>query len=109
MSELKIYNLPSHADVEKFDTNLVMYRHTLSTVWAFEKLKPQARQLLELISFLDPDVIGEDLLMEASVELNSKSNYIDARIDLLQSSLVQREYISVHRIMQDVILTTMDI
>ncbi|KAK2774312.1 hypothetical protein FQN52_004296 [Onygenales sp. PD_12] len=102
----------------KFDTNLVTYRHSLSTVWAFEKLKPHARQLLELISFLDPDVIGEDLLMEAAVELLSdgaqfkKSNYIEARTDLLQSSLVQRDkqkqQISVHRIVQDVILATMD-
>ncbi|KAL3469683.1 tetratricopeptide repeat domain-containing protein [Aspergillus californicus] len=102
----------------KFDTNLVTYRHSLSTVWVFEKLKPQARRLLELISFLDPDVIGEDLLMEASVELLSegaqfrRSNYIEARTDLLQSSLVQRDkqrqQVSVHRIVQDVILATMD-
>ncbi|KAI1078974.1 tetratricopeptide repeat domain-containing protein [Whalleya microplaca] len=102
----------------KFDTNLVTYRHSLSTVWAFEKLKPHARQLLELISFLDPDVIGEDLLMEASVGLLSdgaqfkKSNYIEARADLLQSSLIQRDkqkqQISVHRIVQDAILATMD-
>ncbi|KAK1751457.1 hypothetical protein QBC47DRAFT_391863 [Echria macrotheca] len=102
----------------KFDTNLVTYRHSLSTVWAFEKLKPNARHLLELISFLDPDVIGEDLLMEASVELLSdgahfrKSNYIEARADLLQSSLVQRDkhkqQVSVHRIVQDAIFTTMD-
>ncbi|CAI7656962.1 unnamed protein product [Penicillium viridicatum] len=80
----------------KFDTNLVPYRHTLSTVWAFGKLKPQSQQLLELISFLDPDSIGEDLL-EASVGILSegtpfkKSNYIEARTDLLQSSLVQRD------------------
>lgn len=103
----------------KFDTNLVTYRHSLSTVWAFEKLKPQARQLLELISVLDPDVIGEDLLMKASVVLLSegaqfkKSNYIEARTDLLQSSLVQRDkqkqQISVHRIVQDVILATMNV
>ncbi|KAJ5383488.1 hypothetical protein N7517_001399 [Penicillium concentricum] len=102
----------------KFDTNLVTYRHSLSTVWAFGKLKPQTQQLLELISFLDPDSIGEDLL-EASVELLSegtsfkKSNYIEARTDLLQSSLVQRDkqkqQISVHRIVQDVILATMDV
>jgi hypothetical protein len=74
---------------------------------------------LELISFLDPDVIGEDLLMEASVELLSegarfkKSNYIEARADLLQSSLVQRDkqkqHISVHRLVQDAILATMDV
>jgi hypothetical protein len=103
----------------KYDTNLVTYRHSLSTVWAFEKLKPQARQLLELISFLDPDVIGEDLLMGASMELLSerahfkKSNYIEARTDLLQSSLIQRDkqkqQISVHRIVQDAILATMDV
>ena len=103
----------------KFDTNLVTYPHSLSTAWAFEKLKPQARQMLELISFLDPDVIGEDLLMEASVELLAdgaqykKSNYIEARTDLLQSSLIQRDkhkqQISVHRIVQDVILATMDV
>lgn len=103
----------------KFDTSLVTYRHSLSTVWAFEKLKPQARQLLELMSFLDPDVIKEDLLMEASVGLLSegarfkKSNYIEARTDLLQSSLVQRDkqqqQISVHRIVRDAILATMDV
>lgn len=103
----------------KFDTNLITYRHSLSTVWALEKLKPQARHLLELISFLDPDVIGEDLLMTASMELLSdgakfkKSNYIEARSDLLQSSLVhrdkQRQQISVHRLVQDAVLATMDV
>jgi hypothetical protein len=104
----------------KFDTNLMTYRHTLSTVWAFEKLKPEARQLLELISFLDPDAIGEDMLMNTSMELLSTdgaqfktSNYIEARADLLQSSLIRRNMperqISVHRIVQDAMLTTMDV
>ncbi|KAL7794447.1 tetratricopeptide repeat domain-containing protein [Trichoderma ceciliae] len=84
----------------KFDTNLV------------------TSKLLELISFLDPDNIGEDLLMTASTELLSegaqfkKSNYIEARSDLLQSSLIYRDkekqQISVHRLVQDAILTTMD-
>ena len=74
---------------------------------------------MELISFLDPDVIGEDLLMAASVEVLSdgaqfkKSNYIEARADLLQSSLIQRDkqkqQISVHRIVQDAVLVTMDV
>ncbi|KAL6699691.1 tetratricopeptide repeat domain-containing protein [Trichoderma pleuroticola] len=103
----------------KFDTNLITYRYSLSTVWAFEKLKPHARQLLELISFLDPDAIGEDLLMAVSMELFSdgaqfkKSNYMEARSDLLQSSLVsrdkQKQQISVHRLVQDAVLTTMDV
>ncbi|KAM5484871.1 hypothetical protein McanCB56680_002387 [Microsporum canis] len=102
----------------KFDANMATYKHSLSTVWAFEKLNSQARQLLELISFLDPDIIGEDLLMEASMEAISKgtqfrkSSFIEARTELLQSSLIQRDkqkqQLSVHRIVQDVILATMD-
>jgi hypothetical protein len=118
---LELYtNHEEHASLyeTKFDTNLVTYPHSLSTVWAFEKLKPHARELLELISFLDPDSIGEDLLIEASVMLLSdgaqskKSAYIEARTDLLQSSLVQRDkqrkQLSVHRIVQEVIIATMD-
>ncbi|EJP62260.1 tetratricopeptide repeat domain-containing protein [Beauveria bassiana ARSEF 2860] len=103
----------------KFDRNLATYRHSLSSVWAFEKLKPQARKLLELISFLDPDIIGEDLLMEASARLLcesapfKKSNYIEARTELMQSSLVrrdkQKQQISVHRIVQDAVFATMDL
>lgn len=103
----------------KFDTNLVKYGHSLATVWAFEKLKPQARQLLELITFLDPDGIGEDLLMAASAELFScgsrqfkKTDYIEARAELLQSSLIQRDkkkqHVSVHRMVQDATVATMD-
>jgi hypothetical protein len=103
----------------KFDTNLVTYKHSLSTVWALEKLKPQSQQLLELMSFVDPDVMGEELLMEMAVNLLQvdgahfkKSNYIDARTDLLQSSLIKRDkkrqQVSVHRIIQDVVLATMD-
>lgn len=103
----------------KFDINLVTYRHTLSTVWAFKKLQPHARQLLELVSFLDPDAVGEDLLMKALMQLLSeaapfkKRDYTKARADLLQSSLIQRDkqkqQISVHRTVQDVIFATMDV
>jgi len=103
----------------KFDTNLVTYNHSLSTVWALEKLKLQSRQLLELMSFVDPDVIGEELLMEVAAKLLQvegahfkRSNYIDARTDLMQSSLIKRDkrkqQVSVHRIIQDVVLATMD-
>ncbi|TVY21056.1 hypothetical protein LARI1_G001255 [Lachnellula arida] len=69
--------------------------------------------------FMKQNVIREDLLVEASVEMLSegaqfkKSNYIEARADLLQSSLVHRDkqnqQISVHRMVQDAILATMDI
>lgn len=101
----------------KFDTNLVAYQHSIATVWAFNKLKAQSRQLLEIIAFFDPDNVDEELLIAASAELLStdtsfkKSNYLEARSDLLQSSLIQRDkqhqQISVHRIVQDAILSTM--
>ncbi|KAI0873550.1 P-loop containing nucleoside triphosphate hydrolase protein [Hypoxylon argillaceum] len=103
----------------KFDTNLVTYRHSLATVWAFEKLKPHARQLLEFISFLGPYIIiREDLLIKAFMEIPfegfqfKKSSYFEAVSDLLHSSLIQRDenqrQIFVHRIIQDVVLATMD-
>ncbi|PYI30284.1 tetratricopeptide repeat domain-containing protein [Aspergillus indologenus CBS 114.80] len=102
----------------KFDTNMITYRHSLATVWTFEKLKPQARQLLEVIAFLDPDLIREDLLMQAAGKMScesapyKKSTFIDARSDLLQLSLIQRDknksQISVHRIVQDVVLARME-
>jgi hypothetical protein len=71
------------------------------------------------MSFVDPDVIGEEMLMEVAAKLLQvggahfkKSNYIDARTDLLQSSLIKRDkkkqQVSVHRIIQDVVLATMD-
>ncbi|KAK2600215.1 hypothetical protein QQS21_005011 [Conoideocrella luteorostrata] len=103
----------------KFDTNLVTYSHNVSTVLVLEKLKPQARQLLELVSFLDSDVIEEDLLMKVSAKLFSdgsqfkESSYIEARTDLSQSSLVRRDMkkkqITVHRIVQDVVMISMDV
>lgn len=113
-------NREEHANLyeTRFDTSLVPYRHSLSTVWAIDDLKPQSRQLLEVIAFLDPDGIGEDILMEISAGLQSngaafkKRSYLEARAELLQSSLVQRnkqtQQVSVHRTVQDVVLATMD-
>jgi hypothetical protein len=71
------------------------------------------------MSFVDPDIISEELLMGLAAKLLGvegahfkKSNYIDARTDLLQSSLIKRDkrkqQVSVHRIIQDVVLATMD-
>lgn len=113
---LELYN--DHEERAKlyeiiFDAHLAPYRHSLSTVWTFEKLKNDFQLLLELFSFFDSDVIQEDLLIEASAILLSedsqfkKRHYIEARTDLLKSSLVHRDkqnqYISVHRIVQDAI------
>jgi hypothetical protein len=102
----------------KFDTNLLSYSHSLSTVWAVENLRPKTRRLLELISFLDPDAIGDDFLMEASVKFLADGEfkrlyYGGARGDLLRLSLIQKDkrnrQISIHRLVQDLILATMDV
>ncbi|KAJ6065353.1 hypothetical protein N7444_001006 [Penicillium canescens] len=102
----------------KFDTNLLSYSHSLSTVWAVENLRPKTRRLLELISFLDPDAIGDDFLMEASVAFLADGEfkrlyYGGARGDLLRLSLIQKDsqnrQISIHQLVQDVILATKDV
>jgi hypothetical protein len=73
---------------------------------------------LELISFLDPDAIGDDFLMEASVKFLADGEfkrlyYGGARGDLLRLSLIQKDkrnrQISIHRLVQDLILATMDV
>jgi hypothetical protein len=94
------------------------YAHSISTVWAIEKLKPEARTMLELISFFDADNIQEDLLVEASAEIFPRnitfknSLYRDLRTELLQTSLVrrnkQKNELSVHRLVQDAVRAKMD-
>jgi hypothetical protein len=72
---LELYtNYEEQADLygTKFDTSFVTYPYSLSNVFAFQNLKDEARQLLELTSFLDPKAIGEDLLMATSLEMSSE-------------------------------------
>ncbi|KAH7323575.1 tetratricopeptide repeat domain-containing protein [Rhexocercosporidium sp. MPI-PUGE-AT-0058] len=104
-----------HADLydKRDDSMMRAYPHRISTVWAFDKLRPEARRLLEILAFLDPDVVQEDLVVEASTAVFPKdvafknSHYRDLRTELLQSSLIrrnkQKNELSVHRLVQDVI------
>jgi len=98
--------------------SIAKYPHSISTVWAIEKLKPESRKLLELISFLDPDNIDESLLVDALTEIfpdeiTIKTGlYRDWRTELLQTSLVrrnkQKNELSVHRMVQDVVRAKMN-
>lgn len=84
------------------------YEHTLASVWALESLN-HGRALLEVLSFLDPDRIQEDLLTThldaVAVDGFPKTivAYHKARTELLQSSLITRnaEKLQVHRLIQD--------
>jgi hypothetical protein len=94
------------------------YTHSISTAWMIEKLKPEARMMLELISFFDADNTQEDILVEAFTDIISsdisfkKSSYRELRTELLQRSLVrrnkQKKELSVHRLVQDVVRAKMD-
>lgn len=105
----------------KFDTGANVYHHSVATVWAHEKLSKEAKLLLQIASFLDPDMIQESILSDAITILQvgdpfSKSQFNNARTELLQTSLFRRdkgkndlsEYrVSVHRLVQDAVLATM--
>ena len=102
---------------KRFDTGVRTYPHSISTVWAFERLNSEARVLLELMSFLDPDCIQEDIFAEASVMSvehfpSNKKSYRAARTSLLQSSLIKRntqdKKLSVHRLVQDAVRAKLD-
>jgi hypothetical protein len=91
--------------------------HTLSTIWAFESLCPAAMGLLEVLSFMDPDAIPEIILKQELPEAfgcefsATTVSYINARLDLLKSSLVVRNkdlgQLILHRLVQDVVRARM--
>ena len=105
-----------HLDLhgKRFDSGIRNYPYNISTVWAFERLSVEARALLELISFFDPDAFQEDILTGAPSEVLAKGfpvkigAYREARTELLQLSLVrrnpQKKELSVHRLVQDAVL-----
>ena len=105
-----------HSDVHKTkfgDQSTKTYAHTIATVWAIEDLKPQTRRLLELMAYLDPDNIQEELLIDSPIDIfpgvTSMTNKLfrDMRTELLQSSLIRRNKekneVSLHRLIQDTV------
>ncbi|KAK4443193.1 tetratricopeptide repeat domain-containing protein [Podospora aff. communis PSN243] len=90
-------------------------------LWAFEKLSPEAKGLMKLMLFMDPDVIQESILFDAAVRMFAESSFNrpkfnEARAELSQSSLIRRDkrktplsdyQISVHRLVQDAIRSSM--
>ncbi|KUJ16719.1 uncharacterized protein LY89DRAFT_63258 [Mollisia scopiformis] len=94
------------------------YHLTLASVWKFEKFKsPSALCLISLICLLDPDQISESILDQRLTPGNrfeypaSSCLYIDARTDLLSTSLITRNkdknLITIHREVRAVIATYM--
>jgi hypothetical protein len=108
----------------RFNASAKSYQHSIATVWAFEKASPAARLLLQLMAFLDPDVLHEEILFEAANAFLqpkplSRLSFNSARTELSQSSLVKRDrnaarvvsdhHISTHRLVQSAVLATMTV
>lgn len=83
------------------------------SVWGFDKLKPGASGLLDVLAFLDPDGIPENILQDNSVGVEmtgfpqSQPTYLEARTELLHSSLIDRDRdnksIVIHRLTQETV------
>lgn len=89
------------------------YKQTVASVWMLEALKKPALTLLQVLSFLDPDRIQEGILIQDTKNIKlpdypkSKVSYLDARTELIQSSLISYDIKSselrIHRLVQDVV------
>lgn len=107
----------------KYETSLRGYRYSIATVWSFEKLSPEATGLLQIMFFLDPDNVSEQVLFDVAALMFTdppltKVKFNEARTDLAQSSLIRREKkkdglsdyrISAHRLIQDTIGAKMSV
>lgn len=115
---LKEFLIYYHEDAAKLHRVRVpgsdsQYKQTVSSVWMLEALSKSAIALLRVISFLDPDRIQESVLLQntKNVQLpdypRSKLQYLDARTELTQSSLITHDIkngeIRIHRLVQDVV------
>ncbi|KAI0445097.1 P-loop containing nucleoside triphosphate hydrolase protein [Xylaria telfairii] len=99
----------------KFDTSAYAYRYNIATVWSLEKLTPDVKLLVKIISCLDSDNINKLILMDATPEISS-DRLTEACTELSQSSLTKIGkdedlstifLISVHRLVQEAIRATM--
>jgi hypothetical protein len=89
-------------------------RGSLASVWAFDKLPDNAKFILEILAFLDPDCIQEFIFLEHFQDLAStprfpKTRYTfrAARGKLLESSLIRQNddtgHWWIHRVLQDAV------
>lgn len=86
------------------------YNQTVSSVWMLDALSKEATALLQVLSFLDPDRISEEILFGNTKHVDvphyprTRVAYMDARTELIQSSLIFRDIknneLRIHRLVQ---------
>jgi len=105
----------------KYDTSARAYKHSVATVWAFDKLSPEAKGLMKLMLFMDPNAIQESILFDGAAQMFGSSftrpKFNEARAELSQSSLIRQDkrktplsdyQISVRRLVQDAIRSSLN-
>ncbi|POR34399.1 Pfs domain-containing protein [Tolypocladium paradoxum] len=78
------------------NTSVMQYERTLSTVWdtALSSLNDDARDLLDMLAFLNPDCIPEDFLRRKSGLHATETAGFDAfKLTVMVSSLIRRNLI----------------
>jgi hypothetical protein len=118
---LKMYRDQS-VRLDIHQSNIGSNSKSLATVWALEDLSPGAQMLINFLAFLDPDQIPEkiftdvfqsdDPLLVPHNYFPSEGAFMEARTELLRSSLIKRNIdlkeITIHRIIQDATRLRMD-
>jgi len=103
----------------KSDSTSSSWTYGIVTSWSMESLSAAAGALMRIYSFTDPDGIQDSIVTKTKVELLPQNYpadellYIDARGELLKSSLIRVNMsatpviIRLHRLVQDLVLAGM--
>lgn len=117
----KLYNWPTqHSNLHNvaFESTTSSYLYNLATVWQLEMLRPAARTLLEIITFLDLKEIREQLF--DNIHHNHRvldfskdpASFHEVRNELMQSYLVDGNEeginLTIHGIVQDVAISKLE-
>lgn len=68
------------------------YEHTLRTVWyvSFEKLTEDSTRLLNVLAFLEPDNIAEDLFLNGFKDVDDMYSFLSDEMELVANLYIQQ-------------------
>ncbi|CAI6332469.1 unnamed protein product [Periconia digitata] len=83
------------------------YSHTLATVWdmAFVRLTSEARKLIRIMAFLDPDGVPEDIFIPVEPQSDGHSTWTPASFNesvriLRERHLINRDSLETHSVLR---------
>ncbi|KAL9020625.1 MAG: hypothetical protein Q9180_008642, partial [Flavoplaca navasiana] len=106
--------------IDSKKTGITHYEHSISTVWemSLSRLSGHARSLQQILAFLDPDKVAQEILIEGSQALvldrpnieflKDELDLLDAEEALLQAALINKDsdtgFLSIHRLIQAAVI-----